>query len=217
MKTKHITLIFTLLFCLSGSVYGEVNVNDSSKIRFKKSKNREHRFREIIDIDYLRDNKLNHIVAKDLDDLLSKTASFKKIKIDMGKIWAVKDMKYAKLNVRPKDNYLNLKKYTFKPLKKYKNLMYCEKYIYRSSIGSHQRLPGDKVHREYVYILHSDHKKLKLGKYYNGYFPMGFMLAQYTQNINGIEVVKNLSILDYGKPITEDEYNKQLNADKDEN
>ena len=146
-------------------------------------------------------------MAKDLDDLLSKTESLKKIKIDMGEFWAVEDMKDAKLNVRPKDKYLNLKKYTFKPLKKYKNLMYCEKYI-KTRINPLQRLPGDK-RREYIYILHSDNKKLNFGKYYNGYFPMGPITAQYTQNINGVEVVKNLSILDHGKPITEAEYNKQ--------
>jgi hypothetical protein len=217
MKTKPITLILTLLFCLSGSVFAEEEkkvekISESSKIRFKKLKNRVHRFREVKDLKGIYEEFKSS--TNTLDDLVAKIKTLKTIRMDMGKIWAYEDMKKIRSNIS-KVNKVNVtleiqkpfdyKVFRFKPIKTYNNLTLIQSSDSRYKNGVTEDL-----------LIHSDKIKLKMGRVYFGYFPETSIVSYYNKS-NGVETHHQKWLYVYGDPISEDEYNKKLNTDKDEN
>ena len=107
MKTKLITLIILLLFCLSGSVFAEEN---KSELGYKKTNYRNDALRSVPMSEEKSFGKVSTVFGKvSTKELISKIVSLKKEKIDLSPIWKWEDFvqKIGGLNYQTFDKYRN--------------------------------------------------------------------------------------------------------------
>ena len=206
MKTKPITLILTLLFCLSGSVFAEEGKKDN--VKFKAASHRIDRYR-----DFIQNGKaIKTVNAERLSEVKSQLNKIKRQSIDLGKIWAYEDLKRTDnvgglLNPYPNFKYKTLQ---IKPLTISDGLILFEYQLKRRpSGGSLNRIglgfgPRGPKLSPYIKIKavlnHPNPDDFKIGEKYFISVSNSNCRIRYKVNKNGVESVRHHDLFDYGVP-----------------
>jgi hypothetical protein len=221
MKTKLITLIILLLFCLSGSVFAEEN---KSELGYKKTNYRNDALRSVPMSEEKSFGKVSTVFGKvSTKELISKIVSLKKEKIDLSPIWRWEDFvqKIGGLNYQTFDKYRN-------PMPEIHRLLVNPYYIennlvfFKWAMVMNRRLIGFKGGKngtpiggrfvydyEYksavLYLKNAD--KLKLRKKFYIYAKQ-LPSADIVLDLNGVKRTEHHYVFVYGDKLNTDEKNE---------
>jgi hypothetical protein len=216
MKTKPITLILTLLICLSGSVFAEEE--KKSKLGYKKTNFRNDALRSV------PKRELKSFGRVTTKELISKIGSLKKEKIDLTPIWKWEDFvqKIGGLNYQTFDKYRNpmpeIHRLLVNPYYIENNLVFFKwaMVMNRRLIGGRGDKKGNSIGgrfvNDYEYksaVIHIENtEKIKLRKKFYVYAKQ-IQTSEIILDLNGVKRTEHHYVFVYGDKIeSSDKSNK---------